>query len=128
MVRPASRPFAAMTYSIVVPGKPMTWARAKNKWSGGKATYFTDDLRSAKMGEVAMLWQVAGHPRLEGPLELACVFIFDRPKKHFNAAGALKPQFRHARPGRGKYGGDLDNLVKLIQDALNTERKYARPV
>jgi Holliday junction resolvase RusA-like endonuclease len=111
-----------VTYSIVIPGKPMTWARAKSNFHKGKQKprYFTDPLREAKMGEVAMLWQVARHPRLEGPLELSCVFIFDRPKSHFNAAGALKPQFRHARPGRGKYGGDLDNLVKLIQDALNT--------
>ena len=72
------------------------------------------------MGEIAMLWKAARHPQLEGPLLLVCEFIFDRPASHFRKGGVLKEANLLARPGRGKYGGDIDNLVKIIQDALNT--------
>lgn len=98
----------------------MTWARAKANFRSGKPHYFTAPDREAKMGEIAMLWKAARHPQLEGPLLLVCEFIFDRPASHFRKGGVLKEANLLARPGRGKYGGDIDNLVKIIQDALNT--------
>lgn len=72
------------------------------------------------MGEIAMLWRAAGNPQLEGPLLLVCEFIFDRPASHYRKGGGLKGANLLARPGRGKFGGDIDNLVKIVQDALNT--------
>jgi Holliday junction resolvase RusA-like endonuclease len=101
----------------------MTWARAKANFRGGKPHYFTAPDREAKMGEIALLWQAAGHGLLEGPLALECEFIFPRPKSHFKDAekqNAIKEKYALARPGRGKFGGDIDNLVKIVQDALNT--------
>ena len=98
----------------------MTWARAKANFRSGKPHYFTAPDREAKMGEIAMLWRAAGHPQLEGPLQLECEFIFDRPASHFRKGGSVKEANLLARPGRGKFGGDIDNLVKIVQDALNT--------
>ena len=109
-----------MSYGIVIPGKPMTWARAQANFRSGKPHYFTAPDREAKMGEIAMLWRAAGHPQLAGPLALTCEFIFDRPMSHFRKDGSIPPKHMMARPGRGKFGGDIDNLVKLVQDALNT--------
>lgn len=108
------------SHSIVIPGKPMTWARAKANFRSGKPHYFTAPDREAKMGEIAMLWRVAELPQLEGPLAIDCEFLFDRPKSHFQADGRIKKAHLLTRPGRGKYGGDIDNLVKIVQDALNT--------
>lgn len=98
----------------------MTWARAKANFRSGKPHYFTAPDREAKMGEIAMLWRTAELPQLEGPLAMTCEFLFDRPKSHFRADGRLKEAHLLTRPGRGKYGGDIDNLVKIVQDALNT--------
>lgn len=98
----------------------MTWARAKANFRSGKPHYFTAPEREAKMGEIAMLWRAAEHPQLAGPLALTCEFIFDRPMSHYRKDGSIPPKHLLARPGRGKYGGDIDNLVKLVQDALNT--------
>lgn len=98
----------------------MTWARAKANFRSGKPHYFTAPEREAKMGEIAMLWKAAGHPQLAGPLSITCEFIFDRPMSHFRKDGSIPPKHLNARPGRGKFGGDIDNLVKLVQDALNT--------
>lgn len=108
------------SHSIVIPGKPMTWARAKANFRSGKPHYFTAPEREAKMGEIALLWRTAELPQLEGPLAIDCEFLFDRPKSHYQANGSVKNSHLLTRPGRGKYGGDIDNLVKIVQDALNT--------
>lgn len=98
----------------------MTWARAKANFRSGKPHYFTAPDREAKMGEIALIWRSESLPQLEGPLSLECEFLFDRPASHFRASGEVKEQHLLTRPGRGKYGGDIDNLVKIVQDALNT--------
>lgn len=97
----------------------MTWARAKANFRSGKPHYFTAPDREAKMGEIALLWRTADLPQLDGPLMMECEFLFDRPQSHFGKQG-IKPSQLLTRPGRGKYGGDIDNLVKIVQDALNT--------
>lgn len=71
------------------------------------------------MEEIKYAWRAAGHPLLEGPLQLECEFLFLRPKAHYDANGLVKPRYFHERPGRGKNGGDIDNLVKIVLDALN---------
>jgi len=107
--------------ACTVPGKPMTWARVRT----GNGRFFTDPTREHRMNDIALFWMEAGHPKVQKGeyLALRCEFIFDRPDGHFGTgknADVLKDRFRYARPGRGKLGGDLDNLVKLIKDALNT--------
>ena len=81
---------------------------------------------------IARLWQWGGNPRYElgVPLAMQVVFVFARPAKHFGTganASVIKPQYLHARPGKGGHknaegqltGADLDNCLKLVKDALN---------
>lgn len=115
----------AVTFEI--PGKPMTWSRtAVNFGSGRKAQarFITPTDRRNRMAVIADLWNRLGEPRFEKNvwLGMTCEFIFDRPQNHFGTgrnAGVLKERHRHDRPTSGVNGGDLDNLVKLIGDALN---------
>jgi len=108
--------------ALTIPGKPLTWARAKANFrrGRGKPVYYTADDRRAKMEEITYLWRVAGHGILEGPISAEIEFLFRRPNGQFNAAGQVRPQAVGLRPGRGTNGGDIDNLVKIVLDALNT--------
>lgn len=77
------------------------------------------------MGEFAYFWKEADHGKFpKGTyLGMRCEFVFDRPASHFGTgknAEKLKPQFAATYPGHGKLGGDLDNLVKLVKDGLNS--------
>jgi Holliday junction resolvase RusA-like endonuclease len=110
--------------SATIPGKPMTWSRVRVNTRGGKVLFFPPDDRKQRMGEIALFWRAAKHERIAKPAKVAlrCEFIFDRPDNHFGTgrnAGVLKDTMRYQRPGAGKNGGDLDNLVKLVKDALN---------
>jgi Holliday junction resolvase RusA-like endonuclease len=112
--------------TVTIPGKPMTWARAQVGVNSktGQRFFHTDPLREARAREISLFWKTAGHDRIAKPAGIAmrCEFVFDRPDGHFGTGrnrGILKERFRHARPGLGKNGGDLDNLVKLVKDALN---------
>lgn len=78
--------------------------------------------------KIAILWQSASLPFFEtGPLVFRAEFMFARPSGHLNAQGNVLPRHLDTRPGgRGnrntlgeRTGGDTDNLVKIILDALN---------
>lgn len=110
--------------TVVVPGKPMTWSRARTSTKSGKVIFFTPEDREQRMGEIKLFWRAKGFPRVEKPLPvgLRCEFLFDRPAGHFGTgrnASVLKESCRHLRPLSGTNGGDLDNLVKLVKDSLN---------
>jgi Holliday junction resolvase RusA-like endonuclease len=111
------RRFAA---DLILPGKPMTWARVRTR----SGQFFTDPKRAGRQGDIAAAYLDADQPRFGKGinLEMKLEFVFDRPASHYGTgrnAGILKPKFIRARPGRGANGGDLDNLVKLVTDALN---------
>lgn len=76
----------------------MPWARAGQK---GKAKY-TPAKQRAHMDAIIHLARAARFPLLEGPITLSCAFIYDEDEEGW----------RSVRP-------DLDNLVKLVKDALN---------
>jgi len=110
---------------ITVPGKPMTWSRARANTKGGRVVFFTPADREAHMDAIRLFAKSSRIERIEKPWSVAlrCEFLFDRPDGHFGTgrnAGVLKERYRHARPPSGKNGGDLDNLVKLVKDALNS--------
>ncbi len=108
---------------FVIPGKPMTWTRTRvGKGHGG---FFVPEERKSQMGEIRNAWFALGAERIEAGdyVRLSVVCFFDRPSGHFGTgrnAGVLKESARDLRPGLGKNGGDLDNLVKLVKDALNS--------
>ena len=57
---------------------------------------------------------MAGRPQIVGPVQIAILFQFDRPKKHFKANGELRadaPKWHTGRP-------DVDKLLRAILDAL----------
>ena len=53
-------------------------------------------------------------PTITGPVSLSCVFLFPRPKSHFNSKGTLKPsapKFHSVKP-------DGSKCLRSTEDAL----------
>lgn len=101
---------------LAIPLDPMPWARAGfNKKTG---QHFTEKTRRKRMGEIGLLW-AASRQRSLGSVSLGIFFdfVFEHADSHFDSAGHLRPEYVGAFPPRQK--GDLDNLEKLIADALN---------
>jgi Holliday junction resolvase RusA-like endonuclease len=103
---------------FVVPGKPLTWQRARR---GRHGPSFIPADRESKMSEVRDAWTAMGVPPFDREAYLAigvavhCV----RPATHYRANGELKDWAWSKRPMGGTNGGDVDNFVKLVKDALN---------
>lgn len=80
-----------------------------------------DDPKNQTYGDrIRWAWRDAGSPDLgAAPIVLVCRFYFARPATHWNskgqlsAAGLRNPYHTSARDG------DLSNLIKAIEDALN---------
>ena len=54
------------------------------------------------------------HPTITGPVSLSCVFLFPRPKSHYNTKGILKPtapSFHSVKP-------DGSKCLRSTEDAL----------
>lgn len=54
------------------------------------------------------------HPTITGPVSLSCVFIFPRPKSHYNSKGIIKssaPTFHSVKP-------DGSKCLRSTEDAL----------
>ena len=54
------------------------------------------------------------HPTISGPVSLSCVFLFPRPKSHYNTKGILKstaPSFHSVKP-------DGSKCLRSTEDAL----------
>lgn len=103
------------SYLIEVPGQPIAKKRHRDSKNGGKYNPSAADekriLQCAKD-------QIDGVPMILGAVDLRVDFIFERPKSHFRSGRYSKllketsPQYHVSKP-------DLDNLVKLVKDALN---------
>lgn len=99
------------TVRLSVPGRPVAKGRPRLTRNG--RTY-TPPKTTAYERLVEAEWTIAGRPVLHaGPFALDATFVFDRPKSHRLARGALRA---NAPPLPRE---DLDNLVKLVCDALN---------
>lgn len=126
---------APQSWGFVLDGDPMPWPRAGARIVGKPPrqfiSFYTPKPAKARMDELAAAWRDQGHGRFEAhvPLLLFCVFVFDRPAGHYGTgrnAATVKPAFISRRPaGPGstgkdgkRHGGDVDNCVKLIKDAL----------
>lgn len=72
---------------------------------------------------IVAAWLEAGHPQLEGPVEVVLTFRLPRPKGHYRTgrfAGLLRamaPRWPWRKP-------DLDKLVRAALDALSTAGAY----
>lgn len=99
-----------MAYEFEIPGRPRALARARRAANGGM--YDPESNREAKW-LVALAARNAGVRRIDGPVALSVSFWFARPKSHFNSKG-LRPGV----PTHHVQVPDVDNLVKLLKDAL----------
>lgn len=61
---------------------------------------------------------VQHHGKLLLPCQLALLFVFLRPKSHYNTKGQLTP--KSPALATSKSIGDIDKLVRGILDALTT--------
>lgn len=101
---------------IIVPGKPIAKKRPKfvRTATGGRA--YND--QETEEGKFLLMCLESIDEKLDGPLRMACSFVFERPKSHFGTgknAGVLKessPEYHLKVP-------DVDNLLKFVCDSLN---------
>jgi Endodeoxyribonuclease RusA len=105
--------------TFVVEGKPLTWQRASR---GRYGPSYTPADRENQMTMIRDRWRDLGLEAFdrEQSLALGVVVYCKRPSTHFRSNGALKDWAALARPRGGEHGGDLDNFVKLVKDALQT--------
>jgi Holliday junction resolvase RusA-like endonuclease len=105
---------------LVVPGDPIPWSRAA--YNPKTRTQFVADRQQRQVNRIRDLWADRGLPRFEEgrPLSLAAEFVVKRPKAHYGTgrnANVLKDRYVRVRPaGRP----DLNNLIKLFEDALTS--------
>ena len=79
---------------------------------------YTDAQTTEAEGDIIGAWERAGAPRVDGPVALHVTAVLERPKGHRKRNGDLSAEgLRHHWPAKKP---DLDNLVKLVMDALNT--------
>lgn len=100
---------------IWIAGKPH--GKERPRFANGR-TYTPKKTENAEANVVAV-WREAGEPRMsDGPISIVIIAQVERPAGHFNSKGDLNAQGqRHPYPEKQK--PDLDNLAKLIMDALN---------
>lgn len=89
---------------FVVPGRPIPWSRARrvgNRYFvAPKTAKAKKQMRSVAEAEVPTEMMQSGKP-----FSLQCTFAYQKPKTSKLQKPTMKP--------------DLDNLIKLIKDALN---------
>ena len=100
-------------------GEPQALARPRiGRTKDGRPMNFDPESNKIGKSEVIRAWRELSAVRLEGPLDLDLECRFARAKGHYGTgrnAGVLKasaPMWVTKRP-------DVDNLVKLVCDALN---------
>lgn len=105
--------------SFVVPGKPLTWQRASR---GRYGPSYTPADRETQMSIIRDHWRELDREPFEQHefLAIGVVVHCKRPSTHFRSSGELKDWALRVRPRGGEHGGDLDNFVKLVKDALKT--------
>ena len=104
-----------MKLTFTVPGNPRPQQRhrtVRNKSTGASFQY--DPSKQDKDNFLAKIMAMRPETPIEGPIRLEVTFGFQRPKSHFTKKGIrlTAPFYVEKRP-------DIDNLVKLVTDAMN---------
>lgn len=124
------------TYGFVLEADPVPWPRAGARIVGKPPKqfiqFYVPDEAKQHARAIRDAWRAEGHGRFDAhvPLALFAVFVFDRPAGHYGTgrnAAVVKPACLPLKPrGPGstgkdgkRHGGDLDNLVKMVKDALS---------
>lgn len=95
---------------LIIPGKPYPLKRPRRASFGGMFDP-KENVEAKKL--VAQIARLAIRSPIEGPVSLAAVFEFERPKSHYGKTlKASAPVYHTQRP-------DVDNLIKTVLDGLN---------
>lgn len=100
---------------IEIPGTPVPWARAGKQ---GKRHY-TKAPQAAHMATIQDSWVAAGRPKLRGPVVISAQFWLPRPRSHYGV-GHNSGRLRPSAPLLPTAKPDLSNLIKIVEDALNS--------
>lgn len=113
---PLPRTSSTPAIDLTVPGQPRGKGRPKFVRATGRA--YTDKKTVNAEGEIVDAWNRAGAVRLpDGPLELDVTAVLERPQGHWKRDGSLSTAgVRSVWPVKKP---DVDNIVKLVMDALN---------
>ncbi len=104
--------------SFTVKGNPQALKRHRT-FRRGSNLIQVDPSKGDKADFIAAVQNHIPDQPIQGPVFLACKFYFQRPKAHYGTgknAAVLKsssPRIHFKRP-------DLDNLLKLVKDALTS--------
>lgn len=93
-----------LTFTVF--GLPVPWARART--SGRR--FFTDERTASAKRKVALAAKAAGAVPFDGPVTVALTFDYDADETRVEITP--RPDGKATRP-------DVDNLCKLVMDALN---------
>lgn len=99
---------------FTVPGEPVGKARPR---LGRRGRVYTPAATKAHEELVRSSWLLAGGRRIEGPLAIHVVAETARPASHWLKGGGLSAAGRRSVVPTKK--PDLDNVLKLVADALN---------
>lgn len=98
--------------------KPTSQARARDIYKAGKSWHYTPGSTVKVRALIAEKWAAEhGVDRREGPIGMAILVLFPRPKSHFTN----KPhphELKENMPIYPTVKPDFDNLEKLVADAL----------
>jgi len=93
---------------LVIQGEPVAKGRPRLSRNG---TYTPEKTKTAEEA-IGWAFKQSGQKKLEGMLNLFVSFRFTLPKSASKKLKGMVRMFKATRP-------DLDNLVKLVTDALN---------
>lgn len=107
-----------MTVSFEIPGRIAGKGRPRAVVIAGRPRLHTPARTRTAEDRVRDAWRAAGSPYLgETPIALTVELYEQRPATHFTTKGDLSAEGRRKKyPARKP---DLDNVLKLIGDALN---------
>lgn len=101
-----------------VPGRLAGKGRPRATVIGGKARMYTPAATASAEDRVREAWRAEGCPYLgEGALSIEVRLYEQRPAGHFTSKGALSAAGK--RKLYPAHKPDLDNVLKLVGDALN---------
>ena len=103
---------------ILIPGKPIAQKRPRFFRRGDHVGTYSEQQSEAGKWLLSARGQI---PKpIEGPIEMFCEFVFDRPKSHYGT-GKNSSMLKPSSPAYHTNRIDVDNLLKFCNDCLNTE-------
>lgn len=104
--------------SFPIPGPPHGKGRPKFRRRGAHVQTYTDEATVAAERRVVAAWEAAGSPRWhDAPISVQLAVFAARPGDHFLGDGSYSKKGRAAVVCMKM--PDLDNVAKLVLDALN---------